>query len=176
MQSDLPFARGTTFCDGDATTIALLDGELEGKRYKDYDPTTGGEQELIVVKATQAITAPGGGFMAYTTGYWGKRTAGLVGTAATYGVCADPAYTGDVASGDLFYCIYAGEVSGAKVSTSNLTQGGAVSLHSDGFLLPLASGDAVCIGMSNAAVTAGVAGAVTATIQVLPPGAATNIA
>lgn len=176
MQSDLPFARGTTYCEGDTTAIAALDGEFEGRRYKDYDPTTGGEQELIVLKATTALTAPGGTGMKNTTGYFGKRTAGAVDAAAIHGFIADPAQTTDVASGDLFYAIYAGEVAGVKVDTTNLTQGGLLQFASNGYLTPLTTSDAVVVGISNAAVTAAAAGAVTATIQVLPPGAGQNAA
>lgn len=167
--SPLPFARGTTYCEGDATAIAALDGELEGRRYKDYDPTTGKEQELIVLKATADISTPGGTAMKFTSSNFLKRTAGAIDGAGTYGVFADPAFTGSVVSGDLFYAIYAGEASGLKVDTNNLTQGGAVQLSANGYLTPVTAGNEVIIGISNAAVTAGAAGAVTATCNILPP-------
>lgn len=168
--NDLPFERGTTFCEGDATLIADLGTEFIGRRYRDVDPTTLKEVELIVLKASSALTAPGGIGQKFTAAYL-DRVSGPIDAAGLVGIIADPVYTGDVASGDLFYGIYSGSVSGVKVDTTNLVTNGPVIFHSNGMITPLTTGNVAQIGISVAAVTAAAAGATTCELIVARPGA-----
>jgi len=171
----LPFARGSTYCEGDTAAIALLDDSLVGQIFSDKDPTTGIEQQVVVCKATAALTAPGGRGVKFDAAQLFKKTAAFVDSAGLVGLVADPQQSGDVADGDLFFCAWDGEFSGVKVDTTNLTLGGLLQFSSSGYMLPLANADGACMGVACGAVTAAAAGAVTATVNLQAPRSGQNV-
>lgn len=152
--NDLPFARGATYCNGDATSIANLGTELEGKIYETTDPTTGRPQRLIVLKNTSgsAWAVAGLGLKA-EAGYLGRRVSAAA-DAQGIGFIGDPEYgTNTVADDDLFYAIFDGYVSNAKTHTTTCAEGSGVAFHSDGKIIPVAATDGFCIGVAAETVT-----------------------
>jgi hypothetical protein len=158
--NDLPFARGSTYCQGDATAIAALGVELEGRVFRTKDPTTGRDQRLIVLKNghSDALTVAGIG-LAPQAGYLGRRTAAAVSSARGFGLIGDPEYgSTTIASGDLFYAIYDGFVSNAKTHTTTITDLDVVGFHSDGKILPATDTEGWHIGMAVETVTSPTSG------------------
>lgn len=158
--NDLPFARGSTYCNGDATAIAGLGTELEGRVFRTKDPSTGRDQRLIVLKnsAVSALTVAGIG-LAPTAGYLGRRTGAAVSAARAFGFIGDPEYgSTTIAPGDLFYAIYDGFVSNAKTHTTTITELDPVGFHSDGKILPAADSEGWQIGIAAETVTSPTSG------------------
>lgn len=152
--NDLPFARGSTYCNGDATAIAALGTELEGNIYRTTDPTTGRAQRLIVLKNTKGSAwAVGGLGLKAEAGYLGRRVDSAT-DAQGFGFIGDPEYgTNTIADDDLFYAIFDGFVSNAKTATTTITDATGVSFDSAGKIIPVAATDGWCIGMAAETVT-----------------------
>lgn len=170
--NDLPFPRGSTYCEGDTARIAALDGELEGRVYRTKDPTTGRDQQLIVLKNshTAALTVAGLG-LAMAAGYFHKRTAAaLTSSARQYGLIGDPEYgSNTIPAGDLFYAIYEGFVSNVKTHTTTCTEGDAIGFHSDGKVLPVAASNGWNIAIAAETVTSPTSGDPIDLIVLRPP-------
>lgn len=158
--NDLPFPRGSTYCEGDAVAIAALSGELEGREYETEDPTTGRWQKLIVLKNahTAALTVAGIG-LAPTAAYLNKRSTAAVSGARGYGLIGDPEYgTNTIPAGDLFYAVIEGFVSNVKTHTTTITELDPVGFHSDGKIIPVAATNGWNIGMAAETVTSPTSG------------------
>lgn len=137
--NDLPFAIGTTYCNGDATAIANLTGELEGREFVVKDATTGLKKTLVVLKNNSGsdLVNKGGFGVRYSSGYIKRRAAGLVNSAGALGHIVDPSYaTQTIASGDLFYAVLDGYVNAANIG-ADVAANDVVAFDSAGRLAPV---------------------------------------
>jgi hypothetical protein len=176
--NDLPFERGSTYYNGDSALITAGTGtNLEGKKYRVTDPTSGLECTLIILKqAHSAALTPAGRGVAPKAAYLGRRSADYVGTAGLPGHIVDPVYgSTSIAVNDLYYAIYSGFVTGVKLGASNSTDGGVCCFDSAGYLIPVASTDpatdgAMLVGrFAEAAVTSTGQGNEVVDVEVFPP-------
>lgn len=160
--NDLPFERGNTYYEGDTVAIAadtVGPTSLEGKRYLVYDPSTGQEITLMIVKnGGSALTTPGGKGVLPLAAYIDRRISGFVGTAGAYGYLVDPAYTGDIAASDYFYVIVAGFARDCVLGASNAVDLGVCVFNASGQLIPVGSTDGYVVGRFAEAVTSTGAG------------------
>ncbi len=149
--NDLPFPRGSTYCDGDSTLLTQLgtnDHALEGAIYLTKDPITGYDQRLIVLKNRHSTVITGGRGVAPLAAYLGRRTADFVGSVGGFGFIVDPEYARQgvsVAVNDLYYAIYDGFVSNVRLGASNAVDFGVMIFDAAGYLIPVAANDAAHI-------------------------------
>lgn len=145
--NDLPFQRGSTYCEGDSGLLTTLGTDalaLEGAVYLTKDPISGLDQRLIVLKNRHSTTIAGGRGVLPLAAYLGRRTGDYVGTAGAFGFIVDPEYLRQgvtIAVNDLYWAIYDGFVSNVRLGASNAVDFGAMCFDSAGYLIPVGATD-----------------------------------
>ncbi len=160
--NDLPFERGSTYYEGDTTAIAadsVGPTNLMGKRYLVYDPSSGQEITLMVVKnGGSTLTTPAGKGVLPDAANLNRAIDGFVGTAGAYGLMIDPAHVGDFVAGDYGYALVAGFAKDAVLGASNAVDLAVAVWNNAGQLIPVGSTDGHIVGRFAEAVTSTGAG------------------
>jgi hypothetical protein len=160
--NDLPFERGSTYYEGVTADIAadtVGPTNLQGKRFLVYDPTTGQEITLMVVKNDgSTLTTPAGKGVLPDAGNIDRAINGFVGTAGAYGYVVDSAHVGDFVAGDYGYVIVGGFAKDCVLGASNAVDLAVAVFNNAGQLIPVGSTDGYVVGRFAEAVTSTGAG------------------